>query len=280
MVCKEASKFYLKIATGLIIVLGLALLGGGVYGYVEMYDTLAALHEFLPWAGIAFGGLVLAVGAIGMGGAVYQKRPLLLAFFPFAFLVTVIVLAAGALTLVQSGLLDQGTPDTTVDSAVLSFKTKMNDFTMAVYDTCCIDPGYANSTFVPVLVNDTLPKCVDFAQSETAACVIESTDYVVPEEVCTALGQVEENGIKLVGPLPSGCADPFAVKTKVYEAIQENAKVIGIVLLVVSVLMLLLDVFTCVLICTNREDYDEEYRKRKQQQQGTAVVSDSATKYV
>ena len=205
-----------------------------------------------------------------------HKRALLIAYFPFAFIVTCLVLAAGAVTLVQSGLVDNGTSDATVDGAVVELKGQLNDFTMAVFDSCCIDTGFA-------LNGTTLPVCANFTESETSACILDQgrfDGFEIPDVFCAALSKVNLNGIPLVGELPSGCASALALKQELNDQIKENSKMIGGILLGVSVLMLLLDLFTCVLICSNREDYDEKYRARIQQQQHGAAVSATPQKYV
>jgi len=54
---------------------------------------------------------------------------------------------------------------------------------------------------------------------------------------------------------------------------------IGSTLIVLSVLMLFVDIFTCALICSNREDYDAEYKKKVQQQNGGAIAGTSGAQY-
>jgi len=264
MVCKDTSKMYLNVLNGLISLMGLGIVGVGVYGVVALKEELAAINKYAQWLPLALGAIVFLTGVLGCLGARWQNKCALLMYWVVMTIVTLAVLALGVVFLLQVGYLDDVKLGNSAD-LVDQGQAQINDFTLAVFSECC---------------GATVPNCADAAVGEACVQDRDSFDsFAIPTEVCDGLKEVSIENTTVV---PGGCVSATVFKSLFTEYVSENVMPIGISLIVLSVLLLLADIFTCCLICSNRIDYDQEYRDRVQQQQAGAIsgTTQQGVKYV
>merc|ERR1711907_383474 len=67
-----------------------------------------------------------------------------------------------------------------------------------------------------------------------------------------------------------GPTGPQNFVATIHEVMADNFKPLSLAFIVLCVVQLLCILFSCCLICMNRADYDEEYRKKMEQQRRTA----------
>lgn len=263
--CKETSKKYLMLVNGLMAVMGVALLGLGVYAIIEYKDVLEDVGPLAQYVPVGAGGAVLFAALLGCYGTYTKSKPMLIVYFVALFAATTVVLAIGASLLVYLGYAGDAADASGTGVDVSSAVQKINDYQLAVFTTCC---------------NSTVPVCTDIV---TAGCafdleLVETTD--IPEGLCNTLEQVKIQGVSVVGGLT--CSSPVIFQAAFDEYLQENILPIGITFIVLAVVLVFANLFTCVLICSNRYDYDAAYRAKVQQQEGGALTGtgQSNVKYV
>jgi len=257
-VCRDAAKSYLSFVNALVILLGLAVTAVGGYLIAQFKETIenqfGDLAVFLP---VITGVVIMFVGMLGCYGASNHSKCALLVYWVIMTAVTIIVLGLGIAFLIQVGLLDDvklGESEALVDEG----QKKISDSIFAVYETCCVDGGLGGSDLL---------LCDDDASNSPCVFDREFVDSVlVGDELCTFLESVDVNvngeNVKVVGE--EQCEDASLFKEFVVNTLEDNILPIGIALIVLSVLLMLVEIFTCCLICSNREDFDEEYRIKAQ----------------
>jgi len=262
--CKQNSKRYLTLLNALIILVGLGVLGLGIYGIIEQREVLDNISKYAAYTPIALGVLVVLVAGFGLYGARQQNKVMLISYFFFAFAFMVLLISIGVIVLIYVGLLDDfDRADPQLDQAL----AEINDFEMAVYRDCCIGQD---------LTNESIPVCDDSLNITIPGCVADPEDFSnleIADSFCRALEEIKIDGVAVVGT--ASCTSPEAFSDLFRTYLEGNLTPIGITLIVLSVLMVLCVIATCVLICSNREDYDKEYAKRKeaQNQKGGPVVA-------
>ncbi|GBG26446.1 Tetraspanin-5 [Hondaea fermentalgiana] len=264
--CSEASRKYLLAINTFLCVLGLAILGLGVYAVVEYKDVLDNINSVAPYGGVIVGALIFIVGILGCFGVRNQNKPALVVFWVVMTFATIVVLALGSALILYLGLLDDiDNNNATIDEAA----QKVNDFEMAVYDQCC----------VPDYTTDEAPLCADV--NRTYACVYDETsfeDIHVGDSFCNALEQTTIDDVTVVSSA-GGCSSPVVFHELFSTFLNDNLLPVGITLIVLAVILLIALIATCVIICTNRYDYDKEYRARVQQQEAGVVTGTQPTTY-
>ena len=265
--CKDSARMYLKVLNALISLIGLGLVGAGVYVIVDesLSSTFSAINEFAVYAPVALGGIVFLVGMLGCCGATYQNKCALLLFWIILTAMMLAVMGMGIVFMLSTGTLDDvnvGSSAALVDDA----QQKVNDAVAKVYDECCADQVVV---FIPSL------DCFDGIPAE-ALCVNDRTFYdslSVADGVC--VGLQEANIVNSDNCLVGGAV----FKDAFTSYLSDNILPIGITLIVLSSLLLIADIFTCVLICTNRVDFDKDYRAKVQQQQNGVAVAGTTPRY-
>jgi len=270
MVCRDVAKKYLALVNGIVILMGLLIVAAGGFLIAKIGEPLSfRFGETSVFAPLLVGAVVTLVGIIGCRGARKQSRCLLLLYWIVMTFVTLIVLGGGVAFMAHIGALDDvklGESAALVDST----QQKISDTIIAVFDTCC--GAGDNTTKVPTCDADSSANPCIFDQD-----FVESLD--VPEEVCTFLSEnafISRNGTEFSLISSVGCQDALSFKEDLSSFVEGNAQTIGITLIVLSVLLLLVDMFTCCLICSNREDFDDEYRQKLQQQRNGAAIAGTA----
>lgn len=271
MPCKDSSRTYLKWVNGSISSMGIALLALGVYAYITYKTELSSVSSFAPFAGITLGSIVFLVGLLGCYGANKQDKFVLVFYWLVMTAVTLLVLALGSVVLLSAGYLDQVNVGDSA-SLVTGAHQRLNDFSLAVYSSCC-----EKLQFVPAGV----PNVTACGSPVVLPCIHDpafAAGVGVSSSFCVALAQTKINGMAVGGPsnngTKTGCASPEAFQDQFSSFVRSNIIWVGIVIIILSVLLILADVMSCVLICSNREDYDAEYRRKiQQQQQGGALAT-------
>jgi len=257
--CQETSKKYLFFLNTLIAISGLGLTSLGVYILIAKKDLVATVSGYAVYSPVGIGIGVFAVAMMGCMGSKQRSKPLLVLYWVFLTLMALLSLAAGLAFLVYAGSLDSFQGGTAITTVIGGTKSIINDYQLAIYQECCFAK---NLTTIPVEL------CV--SGTNTIGCINDATFYndaldtLVGDATCVSLANVKFNGATL---LPNACIDPLAFAGAVSSVVQSNALIVGSVILSISALLFLADVFTCVLICTNRPQYDEEYERKMQQQQ-------------
>ena len=277
--CTDSAILYLKVANSIISLIGITLLSIGIYILVDpsFSVTLSSINQFAVYAPFLIGGIVFLVGVLGCCGATERNKLALLLFWIILTTMVLAVTGMGVAFMLSIGTLDdinnvKSSADLADDS-----QTKLNDAVAKVYDTCC--PG---QTPFPVQTLDcsdeqaiiSLPPPLD-----ELLCISDQNFYdsfAIPQEFCTSLQQVIIEGSSglfesdsVVGPLSCITGALFRRGFTLY--LEETTLPIAITLIILAALLLIADIFTCVVICTNRVDFDREYRVRVQEQEDSAV---------
>jgi hypothetical protein len=245
----STSQAWLAFVNAELCMAGLALLGFGGYVWASMPETkssMEAASPVAPYTPFIAGGVILLLGLAGCLGAESRSRCTLMAYWLGVLIVTAVVLAMGTLVMLSSGSLDNLRVGDS-ESLVKSMHHKLNDFSLDVFATCCEAPGWSAAPKVTACGTVAVLPCIhdmDFTQQ------IE-----IPQALCVALNSSTLGGVRIVGPLPSGCVGPEQFMDTFSSYVNNNVYPIAIVLIVLSVTLLLTLVATCCLICSNREKY-------------------------
>mmetsp|Transcript_16328 Transcript_16328/g.28920 ORF Transcript_16328/g.28920 Transcript_16328/m.28920 type:complete len:271 (-) Transcript_16328:37-849(-) len=252
MVCRNAAKTYLSSVNALVILLGVVVIAVGGYLVADFQETIenqfGDLAVYLP---VLTGTVIVVVGSLGCFGARKQNKCVLLAYSAIVAVVTIIVLGVGIAFLVKVRLIDEvklGESEALVGGG----HQRISDSIFAVYETCCVDNGVGGSNLGLCSEADTNRPCVfdrEFVESSAAS-----------EEFCTFLATVDVNVEGQDAMLVSEglCLDPALFKKQFADFIQDNIRPIGIALVVLSIFLVLSNLFTCYLIFSYREEkYDE-----------------------
>jgi hypothetical protein len=272
MPCKNTSRAYLTWVNGSISSMGVVLLALGVYAYITYKTELSAVSSFAPFAGITLGGVVFLVGLLGCYGAQKQNKFVLVFYWFVMTVVTVLVLALGVLVLLSMGYLDKVDVGDSA-SLVTGAHERLNDFSLSVYESCCEALNFVPNGVPNVTACSASPVGVPCIRDPAFAASVS-----VSQSFCVALAQTKINGVPVGGlsstGTPTGCASPEAFQGQFSNFVRSNILPVGIVLVILSLLLIIADIMSCVLICSNREEYDAEYRRKvQQQQQGGALAT-------
>lgn len=279
--CKGLGKNYLIALNTVVACCGLAVAGCFTYAKVSYDDFSALFSESGVLAGIACGALVVICGFIGCCGAMKQNKCLLTIYSLGMMLLILAELAMGALIILYLGYMDD--VDLKEIGKIDHEMTRViNNYELAAWQKCCYDNDEYNAESMGWAE---VMEC--FEDTPTGACYYEDDgtklawdDYLnwATQEVCSALSEIElNNGDKLVGsPADShscGGVTPDAkekFQTSINTWFNDHAMPLGIGACVVTVIQLFALIFSCCLLCENREEYDEEYARKLQEQEMAA----------
>jgi len=261
--CKENSRRYLKLVNAILILIGLAVVALGIYGILEVREVLENINGIAPFAAFILGAVIILAAGLGLYGATKQSKPSLFLYFLVAFALTALVLAFGAIVLIYVGLLDD---IPTGQEQISEAAGQVNDFEMAIYRDCCFAENFTSVE---------IPLCDE--NITTPGCIVNEEDFnnfQISDSFCKALEEVKIGSVNVVGPLPSACETPETFSSAFSTFVEDNLIPIGASLIALALIMILCVIASCVLICTNRYEYDKDYRARVQQQggQGGPVV--------
>lgn len=274
-----------------------------VYSQYTEYSELASKNGLM--VGIAAGALVFACSFVGCLGAWKQNKCLLSVYSVIMFILLAVELAGAVAVLVYLGYMDDVSSDKVGELDTKITKT-INDYELAAWEKCClsvycVDDNPAACPWIPANGKGGEAAPVQCSSNKTqAACY-----YATPEKfeslylewaapaVCKALTELElKSGEPLVGNpnesadscggLPSEQSNSGALSEAGYaqvsqvqfqqdtnEWFRDHATPFAYFAIGLTVVQFLALFMTCCLICANREDYDEEYRRRMEHEMGS-----------
>jgi len=277
--CKGLSKAYLIAANTFVGLTGLGLLGISGYVWNSYSDFAELFSETNLYAGMGVGGGIFLFSLIGCCGAMKQNKCFLTVYLIPTLLLVLAEIAMAVAVFIYLGKMSDVNQEV-VGQIKEGLTRGINDYELAAWQKCCSEP-------YPASFENELPSaCPDDADASLEACFYAKNDqwnnlYLdwASEGVCTALSELkQENDDALVGD-PSGttacggadaaqAAGPRAQKSQrqfqknVNDWFNDNATWFGYGSIGVLALQVFALFFTFVLLCSNREDYDDEYKQR------------------
>jgi len=279
------TKKYLLCVNFLTGLIGMAIMGGSIWGLVKFDSDFKELeYELIDESALYFmlggGILVFLISFLGCAGTQLEKPNFLCAYI--FFLLVGIGLQAGMLFAWSSfmGTLDESSSRTR-EAAAQSGKVEMIDGLLSTYVTCCsgcedkticqdLDGGEKNlprlpenDPYCPVGKCDLPKRCndslVDADVSYEAGCFVEAEDfppYDISNAVCQALTKLEnpkDSSQKLVGyannSYSCGGGSPEKWMENVYGWLDDKGTVLNImtgILVGIQVIALLFAAFTMI----------------------------------
>mmetsp|Transcript_13626 Transcript_13626/g.26313 ORF Transcript_13626/g.26313 Transcript_13626/m.26313 type:complete len:269 (+) Transcript_13626:50-856(+) len=264
--CATTSYRYLVFLNTLLSLIGLAILAYGIYAYIEYKDVLENINTVAPYGGIILGAIIFIVGMMGCLGVQKQNKPILVIFWIIMTALMIFVLMFGIALIIYLGYLDNAATD---HHNIAKAVKRINDYEMGVYETCCIDGGYTTAE---------VPSCSSI--NATSGCYYSEEDMMnanVGDSLCNALEETTIDSVTIVST--EGCSSPETFHDIFTTFLHDNILPIGITLIVLGVVMLFALIATCVIICSNRYDYDAAYRAKVQQQEAGVVAGTQPVQY-
>lgn len=307
--CKAFAKFYLIALNVLVALCGLGMLGGAIYVWTQFEDFSELFTEVGIFAAMGAGGLVFLTSFVGCMGATKHNKCLLVIYSIVMFCAILVQLFAGTAILVYLGYMNDVSVEA-VGTLSTSVTQSVNDYELAAWEKCCLE--VYPLVWVPEGGGggDEMVVSCDSTDAAEEACYY-SSDAVFEETylkwatkgLCSTLGELKlESGDALVAnPLEysescggytggNGTADAatyaehaqtsqvqFLVNTNQW--FEDNAKPIGIGALIVTTIEIFAFLFTCVLICGNREDYEQTGRDAEQEMTSAGTISGTKAGY-
>ncbi len=306
--CKAFAKIYLVALNILVALCGLGMLGGAAYLRIAFEDFAELFTEEGIYVAMGAGGLVFLISFVGCVGALKHNKWLLIIYSIVMFVAIMAQLTAGTMILVSLGYMNDVAVDA-VGTITNSVTRGINDYELAAWENCCLEAYPA--VWVPPGgdgADEMVLPCASASASEQQACYY-SSDSVFEDTyltwatkgLCSTLGELKlASGDALVAnPLEysDSCggyeggdgtpdAETYAKHAQASQAqfqvntnqwFEDNAKPIGIGALIVTAVEILAFLFTCVLLCANREDYDAEYQRRLNAEQEMTAGSITGT---
>lgn len=287
--CKGLGKTYLVAANVVTLLLGLAVIGFSSYALVEFNDLSEYFSKLGLGITIGAGCVVALVSLAGCYGALKQNKCLLAVYTAAMVLTFLVFLSAGIGVAVYKGAFNDISSSTKVADLQSDFQQRINAYELKTYNVCCGQPVVA---------------CTP---AKTTGCykLEYKNDYddFKAAAMCPGLREIKvtNNGVEnaLVGPegsptaggacgVAADAANPaFGFQKDVNAFIDDNSTYFIAGSITIAVLQLLCLIFSCCLVCDNREEYDPEYAEKMRQQNagnltGTqgAAISSNGTNYV
>lgn len=270
---KGLSKTWLVGVNLITLLLGLAVSGFSIF-LLARYGDFSSEHFYTKRAaiaGIVAGLLTACFSLLGCMSAKKQNKCGLCAYVIGMSLILIVLFAAGIVGLIFLGKMDPSDVGSEkINELSSDLQKDILNFELNIFNSCGC-PG------TPAVVS-----CDD----ATATTYCTTSDLKLGGSVCTALNEFKFDGNALVGDNTAasgdneykaascaGCNTVDCAKTfvqTIHDAFEKNFKPISIAFIVLCVIQLLCIIFSCCLICMNRADYDEQYRKRMEEQRRAA----------
>lgn len=256
MGCKSFSQVYLNILNGVLLACSLGIIIYGAFLASKLSDFKDAINEGAILVPVIFGAAMFIVSIMGLIAVRTYNKILLSVYLVLALLVTIMVLSFGSVVLVFSGLLAD-INSTSVADASGSVEANVVDFSLAVYQKCCIEP-------IPPFASVEPSNCTDGLLEENCVSDFERfEEYVenIPESLCEFLEDVEIGGSAVIGPsTEGGCGgdDPEVFIGELTQFLEDNLLPLGIANIVLSALMLTDLITTCVLLWSSKDDFEKK----------------------
>jgi len=275
MICSGLSKFWLVAINSLLSLLGLGLVIASAYGLHEF----EALEDMFSKQGlvmaIAGGAIMFLISFLGCYGAMKQNKCMLSIYLLFVGSIFIVYICSALFIKVYindaKGVVDgEGLSTDLKDTLIDEYRA----FQLKTYNTCCFN----------VFGGTEAEKCKD--DKVTNSCYESQfyDEYTIAPAVCKLFSEFELDDVPLVGDfdiVPScGGGDPLDFLENVALFVEKHMKTILIFAAAVGVIQFLSVVFTCSLLCANREEYDPSFaeKKQKEAQAGTFTGTGGPTK--
>lgn len=251
---------FIIVVNVLTALVGLFLVGGGVYVYVNIGSQFADIVSPTTVIGVVIAGfIVVLISLLGIYGAITHAKWALWVYMAVMVLMIIGQIAAVVITLNFIGVLES-TPST-VASAFDATQTQINNFLLRSYVTCCVndpaycssltsDPNYCQNVFFCEQVSNTTCIDDDITSSRT-------TD----PSVCTALESIIYEDDPLVGDASTtscGGGDPGQFLQNVTDFLSDNILIAGYALLGLGIVELLIIAFIIFLLMTKQLEWDDD----------------------
>lgn len=284
--CKGLSKMYVVAFATVVALIGLAILGMATYLAIEFKEFSDMFSEASVYIGIAVGCLVFLCSLVGCLGAMKQNKAML-GFYTFVMTILIICeIAAGVLMLIYVGALEK-IDSGEIDAFQSSLAKSASDYELGVWTNCCKNVYSAQISAPEIIACGTDGKDPCWHGSDWA------TSLAASKEQCTLFKELTQAGSPLVGEPTAGgvsCGgtgddSPLQFRKNLNKWAKKHANPVGIATIVVAVIQLVALICTCVLLCSNREDYDDQYRKKMEEQremqaQAGALTGTQPNQYV
>jgi len=273
---KGFGKFYLVCANVITALLGLGVIGCASYALIQFNEFSDMFSKVGLGAAVGAGVLTFLVSLSGCYGAMKQNK-CLLAIYVAAMTLTFLVFVAGGIGVaIYKGALLEITDGSKAVALTNDFQQKINSYELKTFSVCCAKPdGYPEPQ-----------PCTDTNQFGCYTDVDAYNNFAA-NAICEGLKEIDVNGHPIVGDKPScGNGNALQFQKDISTFVDDNATYMIAGTATVAVLQFLCLLFSCCLVCENREEYDPEYKARKQAQAGQftgtqgAAIASNGTNYV
>lgn len=258
--CESLAKGFIYAFTGILMVMGVAILGSSLYVNSNYSDFSDLFSSWGLMMGAICGAALFLVSFLGCWGTKTQNKCFIFVFLVVVFVVLLAQFAAGVAYLGYIGKLDDVTANSTkAEDLVDATNKKINDFIYSTYNTCC----YADPDICQTLPTVTGPpyfcrKVTKCGLLSPPACLV-GDEISVKKEVCTALSEGGFTCEKALTGLDLFLA-PKKYQRNVYNFMDKNTKFFGRIAAFIGGIEVLALVFSIVLMCQNKDQFYEDDR--------------------
>lgn len=199
---RTVSKVFLITVNSLMALVSLAILGGGLYVYLNYQVFSGFISEEAILYVACSGAIVFLFCLLGLLGAICDQAKFLCPYLIGIVLVIAGEVVVGIIALNYLGVLDNTAIAVGNNSTLDATETAINNFILKSYQTCCV----LNEAFCPALA------CQEVLFCEVAVpqpCIDEPVlggSTLVDSAICSALQGFDlQEGSDLVGPVPDSC---------------------------------------------------------------------------
>lgn len=251
--CRDLAERFILLISCVMLVFSLIALGFSAYlaaNFREEFDTLELDSPIVGAAGV--GGLLLVFSIVGILGACWDNKCLLLIYLLGCLTMSFGIIVIGGVVLSQLGAFDNVEQ---LDNLNDDVEQLVVLFGLAAFDSCCIGANNGDAVECDAL-NDVEP-CVnqaDQAELDRFNAIQEGFFGDDPEDDCD---RFDDFGFDT--DAECGNNDPVNDREDFVDAFTEflegNLRQLGIANLIAGIIMLLLTIATCVLIWNSRDKY-------------------------
>lgn len=219
---KKTSESYIIIVNVTLGLLGLTILGFGIYSWVIFGEFTPGLGEYVVLGPTILGAFLVFVAVFGITGVVFRKKCMVLVYAFLFFLLTVLMATAGGFLYSY-----------TTELNIADLNQEITNFQGSIFESCCAPGSVATA-------------CIE-NQTTTLSdpCVTETTN--VSDTICNILEDAE-----IVGTDSSDCAQGVFKDfvTEITAFLKDNLTLIAGVNIGIVVLLVLLLVASLVFVCS------------------------------
>ena len=264
--CRDLAERFVLVISGFMLIFSLVALGFSAYLGINFRDEFETLELDSPVIGAAsVGGLLLVFSIVGILGAYWDNKYLLLIYLLGCFALSFGIVVIGVVVLSQLGAFDNVTQAQNLNDEV---EELVQLFALASFDSCCAQNN-GNSVDCGTFLNDDL--CIDgvndVEREEEFDAIQEAFFGNDPVPECD---RFDDLGFDVNDNCIAGQADPTNYVDEFTSFLEENLRLVGIANLIAGIIMLFLNIATCVLIWNSR-DKDRNENPDKQENTTTSL---------